>query len=78
MSLIQAHTHRIGVHYKTKYDGSVFTSIENGCLCDLNPTYVNHPNWQQGFSIIHKKGDKCYIQQVIIKDGKFFYGDKLF
>lgn len=76
-SLIQSHTHRMGTYYKTTFNTYQFVGHENGCLCSLTPEYVEYPNWQQGFSIVHKKkmGDRFHIQPVPIVDHKFFWGE---
>ena len=51
-SIIQGHTHRGGVYYKRLLDGKQLVGVENYCMCDLNPSYVKHPNWQSGHSMI--------------------------
>jgi hypothetical protein len=57
-SVIHGHTHRLGSHHVTGWNHE-FAAWENGCLCRLDPCEANrytgagHPNWQQGFSIIH-------------------------
>ena len=52
-SVIQAHTHRLGAHYKRERgSGDQRGGWEIGCLCDLSPEYVSRPNWQQGFATI--------------------------
>ena len=51
MSLIQNHTHRGGTSYKRDYRDTKI-ACENFCLCDLNPPYLQIPNWQLGFSTI--------------------------
>lgn len=48
-SVVQGHTHRMGMVNKTPIDGKVYYGIESGCLCDLHPGYLLHANWQQGF-----------------------------
>ena len=53
ISLIQAHCHRGGMFYKRIYD-RILVGTENFCLCDLNPPYIDRPNWQQGFSVVYK------------------------
>jgi len=70
MSLIQGHTHRVGMSVKTQTNGMLI-GIENGCLCSLDPSYTNSPNWQHAFTILWKKGEKVYPEVVIIRDGKF-------
>lgn len=51
-SCLQAHTHRLGAFFHTGIDTEL-VGYENGCLCRLDPHYDEHPNWQQGFSIIN-------------------------
>lgn len=78
MSLIQAHTHRLGSHFKTGYTRNAIVGYENGCLCDLEPHYCLNPNWQHGFSVIHKskKSNKFHVQQIHILKYTAFFGDK--
>ena len=53
ISLLQAHCHRGGMFYKRVYD-RILLGVENFCLCDLDPPYIDRPNWQQGFSVVYK------------------------
>ncbi|MBZ5499716.1 MAG: metallophosphoesterase [Acidobacteriia bacterium] len=64
ISLIQNHTHRGGSSFKRLWDRDV-VAYENFCLCDRNPAYVDHPNWQLGFSIVYKdrKSDCFSVEQ---------------
>lgn len=79
-SLIQPHVHRMGAHYKTDNNGKMLVAVEMGCLCRLDPQYMQNPNWQQGFVVIHKKknSDRFYLQPVHIVDGAFLFGGKRF
>jgi predicted phosphodiesterase len=74
-SIMVGHTHRLGTYYKTDSNG-IHASWENGCLCLMNPEYVQRPNWQQGFSVVHVDHTGFYsVQQIPILDGaSFFYG----
>ena len=74
---IHGHTHRMGSYYKRDRFG-IYGWWENGCLCDLNPEYIVNPNWQQGFSLVHFKGDRFWVEQVQIIKGRFMYGGKIF
>lgn len=74
---IHGHTHRGGSYYKTDRFG-IWGWWENFCLCDLDPDYIQNPNWQQGFSVVHFKKKRFYVEQVPIIDGKFIYGGKLY
>lgn len=52
VSGISGHTHRLGMIYKTNRAGATLWA-ENGCLCRLDPDYMEDPDWQQGFSVIY-------------------------
>jgi predicted phosphodiesterase len=77
-SILVGHTHRLGVYYRRDVRG-VHAAYENGCLCQLNPEYDHHPNWQQGFSVVHTDdGGFFNVQQVPILHRKcFFYGNTM-
>lgn len=76
-NLCQAHTHRQGIYYKRTYRGTMM-GVENGCLCDMNPKYVAHPDWQQGFAIYQRLGKTANIELVQIRDGEcIFRGKKI-
>lgn len=72
VSIIQAHTHRGGVHYRTLIDGTVLVGVENFCMCHNNPGYLNNPNWQKGFTIITDNT----ICPIDLSDYKFYWGNK--
>ena len=77
-SVLVGHTHRLGVYYRTNAKG-IHAGYENGCLCRLNPEYVQYPDWQQGFSVVHVEDDGLFsVQQIpILKRKRFFYGGTL-
>ena len=77
-SLLQPHVHRMGACYKTKSDGTVLVGVEMGCLCRLDPDWMENPNWQHGFVVIHKKKNskRFYLQPIQIIDGAFLFGGK--
>lgn len=87
ISLIQGHVHRGGSSYRRLYDRDI-VAYENFCLCDRNPTYVDHPNWQLGFSVVYKdlESDFFYVEQhpiAEITNGKrvkykCFYNGKVY
>lgn len=75
-SILVGHTHRLGIYYKTDVRGS-HAAYENGCLCRLDPEYVQHPNWQRGFSVVHvdtRTGFYNVNQIPILDKGIFYYG----
>lgn len=67
ISCMQNHTHRGGVFFKRTYDRTL-VGYENFCLCDINPPYLDRPNWQQGFSVIFKdkETDLFHVDQYPI------------
>lgn len=74
-SVLHGHTHRLGTYYRTNHRGA-HVAVENGCLCRLNPEYVQHPDWQQGFSVVHV-GPRGFfsVQQIpVLNSREFLYG----
>ena len=64
ISTITGHTHRLGTHY-ARTRNRVVKAMENGCLCDLNPTYMKNPNWQQGCTMVtHFGGEMFHIEDL--------------
>ena len=80
VSLLQAHTHRFGLHIRKTLDNRWIGGYENGCMCNLSPSYMLSPNWCHGFSVVFKeKNDgRFQVVQVPIIKGKFFFGTKEF
>jgi len=78
VSLIQGHTHRMGMYYKTIMGRKILTAVEGGCLCSFDTTYVNNPNWQHGFTLIqyHKKDYSIY--PIKINRGKIIWNNKVY
>jgi len=72
-----AHTHRGGVFYKRNRFG-VWGWWENFCLCDLYPDYTQNPDWVQGFSLIHFKEKRFFVEQIPILGHAFIYGGKYY
>ncbi|KKN62170.1 hypothetical protein LCGC14_0514490 [marine sediment metagenome] len=71
------HCHRGGSFYKRDRFGT-WGWWENFCMCDLDPDYTQNPNWTQGFSVVHFKKKRFWVEQVPIINGKFIYGGKLY
>jgi hypothetical protein len=73
------HTHRLGIHFTTKRGGS-YCWAECGCLCDLNPEYINGvPDWQHGIGLFtfEKNGTQYFPQVIPIIHGKIIHGGKI-
>ena len=76
-SVLVGHTHRLGSYYHTNMEGS-YAAYENGCLCSLEPEYTQHPDWQQGFSVVEVgDGGLFHVTQCpILRRNTVFYGSK--
>jgi len=74
---IHGHSHRGGASYHTDRYGE-YAWYENFCLCDLNPDWISHPDWQHGFSLVHFIGDRFWCEQIPIVNRKFLYGGVLY
>lgn len=66
---ISGHTHRLGAFYK-KTPSRYLAWFEGGCLCDINPEYVDNPDWQQGFINGAIDKDSFTVEIVPILEGK--------
>ena len=62
-TVLSGHTHRGGSHYVTVRN-DVVSAHECFCLCDLNPTYMKHPNWQQGITLATMRNDIPVIEAI--------------
>jgi predicted MPP superfamily phosphohydrolase len=71
-SIVQAHTHRLGAFYKRAMDTTI-KGYECGCLCDPNPSYMNYPNWQQGFLVYTSTGAHWGMEVAEITDGAMMF-----
>lgn len=78
--VITQNTHRASSYYST-YEKEIGQWYENGCLCVMEPDYLNDPdkaNWQQAFTIIDCFDDIKQGTQVLIQDHKFVYNGKVY
>lgn len=70
-STLTNHTHRLGSTPQRfpaigNRDEQTFMNYENGCACTLNPDYIDLPNWQNGFSLVHYENNIIGVDQVVI------------
>jgi predicted phosphodiesterase len=84
MSGISGHTHRLALFSYMprraflREEQSPFW-IENGCLCTLNPEYIDgNGNWQQGFTVLHVYDDGFVPEFVHITHGRAIHKGKLY
>lgn len=73
MSGVSGHTHRLAQIYHRDRSGE-YSWTESGCLCDLNPEYLNDKiaNWQHGMSIVSFEGRSHFAMPIAIQDGHIF------
>lgn len=77
---MSGHCHRGGDHRRSNRGGK-WGWWENYCLCQLNPEYIKHPDWQQGFRTItfyNNKTHPFHVTDVPIIGGVAYYGDHVF
>lgn len=68
-TLVTQNTHRLAVYYKRTPSRDLMWA-ESGCLCDLNPEYIDNPSWNQGFLYGYVEKDSFSIMPVPIVNGK--------
>lgn len=66
---ITGHVHRLAAYYN-KTPSRYLAWFESGCLCDLDPEYVDCPNWHQGFIYGYIDKDSFTVTLIPIVDGK--------
>jgi hypothetical protein len=74
-STLTNHTHRLGFTPQRfpaigNRPEQTFMNYENGCACTLNPDYIDLPNWQNGFSIVHYADDVIGVEQIVVLGDK--------
>lgn len=73
------HTHRLGAYYYTGNEQVTHCWMESGCLCRLDPEYVNGvANWQNGWVIGEVMDNKFHPQLVSAFDKKVYAAGKWF
>lgn len=79
MSGIMGHTHRLGAYYFRTLKG-MDAFYESGCLRNIEPDWVKHPNWQQGIMLgyFSKTSSRFYMQQIPIVHHKFIFDGRRF
>ncbi|MCK5308046.1 MAG: hypothetical protein KAJ73_05490 [Zetaproteobacteria bacterium] len=65
--LFTGHTHRGGDHFATLRRG-VHRAVECFCLCNMDPAYVDRPNWQQGLVIATIYGTLVQVEPIPISE----------
>ena len=65
---LSGHTHRLGSFFTNDFNGAHIWT-ETGCTCDINPQYVEDPNWQQGCVVVSYVGDRFAVEPIYIQNG---------
>ena len=74
---ISGHCHRDG-KFGVRNQGGFFGWWENGCLCDLNPEYVEGvANWIQGFTMVTQIKGKEFVWPIAIINGTCAFGGRI-
>jgi hypothetical protein len=73
------HCHKAGAFQKRDRFGT-WGWWEGGCLCRLDPDWIEHPNWIQGFMLVHFMGKRFWVEQILIVGTplSIMYGGKLY
>lgn len=76
---ISGHTHRQGAFVHRDWNGQ-HGWWEHGCLCTLNPTYTEDPDWQQGCCVVTWSDRRDYfsVELIHIHRGKAVFRGKLY
>lgn len=68
-TLVTQNTHR-GSAYFYRTPERYLAWFESFCLCDLNPEYIDDPNWQAGILYGYVEKDSFAVTPIPIVDGK--------
>lgn len=71
-SVLVNHFHKLSVDSGKQYDGDVMTCWSNGCLCELEPEYMEVNEHVHGVCHVQMDGDNYRVRQYQIIDGKVF------
>lgn len=63
---LSGHSHRMGF-FDTRVDAGMGFWRETGCLCDLNPEYVDDPDWHHGFVVVDHRPDTKWVNAQLIE-----------
>jgi len=71
-SVLVNHFHKLSVDSGKQYDGDVMTCWSNGCLCELEPEYMEVNEHVHGVCHVKMDGDNYRVRQYQIINGKVF------
>lgn len=64
-SMVMGHIHRQGKFMTWSRQGNIW-GIETGCLCTLQPEYMDAPDWSQGITLLEYDGERMVGHPVDI------------
>ena len=77
-SFITGHNHSGGVVHRTAASGPIW-GYEGGCMCYLDPPYMEPQNWCHMLHIIHvEDGVPPEVERIHIHEGRARYGGRLY
>lgn len=74
---MSGHTHRRGVFEHSDHNGT-HAWWELGCCCQLNPGYLDDPDWQAGFNVVTWSKDRRHfgVEEVRVHNGVTYFRGK--
>ncbi len=69
---ICGHFHRTSEATEKVYDGDVVVTYSTGCLCELEPRYMEVNNHNHGFAMVEMDGDEFKVRNLKIVNGKVY------
>lgn len=76
---ISGHSHRLGAFFHRDWNAQ-HGWWGTGCMCDLNPEYVEDPDWQTGFLVVTWNADRTQyaVEQVHVHNGTAIFRGKVY
>lgn len=76
---MSGHVHRRGVFEHRDWNG-VHAWWELGCMCDVNPAYMEDPDWQQGFAVVTWNEDRTAfgVEEVRVHSGRAMFRGRVY
>lgn len=69
---ICGHFHRTSEATEKVYDGDVVVTYSTGCLCELEPRYMEVNNHNHGFAMVEMDGENFKVRNLKIVNGKVY------
>jgi predicted phosphodiesterase len=69
---ICGHFHRTSEATEKVYDSDVVVTYSTGCLCELEPRYMEVNNHNHGFAVVEMDGENFRVRNLKIVNGKVY------